>query len=290
MISDYDYVPTSSGMITHSATNPTDEIPIGPQIYPYGTPQLSQSTIEPYMGTDYNTGFASEVPITGDYQLGGVQTTTEYMQPEVQYETSQYETYTAPQVSYGETPLTYDTGAYQTTEYQGAGYETYSAPNLSTSIRYQPVTETVMVPKVTTSYVPSGVDPLTPPQLIPMPPPPPVGDPHYISNYPIYEYDPRRSLLLQSLNANPALAGGLGANPALAGGLGANPALAGGLGANPCISWWIRGKSCISWWIRGKSCISWWIRGKSCIIWWIRGKSCIIWWISCKSWRIRWIR
>ena len=174
MISDYDYVPTSSGMITHSATNPTDEIPIGPQIYPYGTPQLSQSTIEPYMGTDYNTGFASEVPITGDYQLGGVQTTTEYMQPEVQYETSQYETYTAPQVSYGETPLTYDTGAYQTTEYQGAGYETYSAPNLSTSIRYQPVTETVMVPKVTTSYVPSGVDPLTPPQLIPMPPPPPV--------------------------------------------------------------------------------------------------------------------
>ena len=30
--------PISSGMVAHSTVNPTDEIPVGPQVYPYDTP------------------------------------------------------------------------------------------------------------------------------------------------------------------------------------------------------------------------------------------------------------
>ena len=148
-------IPTSSGMVTYSAENPTDEIPVGPQAFPYGNPLISESNVEPYLASNYQTGVTSEIPTTGDYQLGGVQTgtvTTNYIQPD-------YQTYSTPQTSYQytESPVTYDAGAYQTTEFQGANYQTLSAPQMTTQYEtvtsYQPVTSTEMVPQVTTGYV-----------------------------------------------------------------------------------------------------------------------------------------
>lgn len=237
-----EFVPTSSGMVVHSAENPEDEIPVGPQIYPYGTPQQAQSTVGP--------GLTSEIPTTGGYQVGGIQTRatvdTENLQPEVQYDNSQYETTTTPQVNYVESPISYNVGV--------TGYNILSRPMTSIT-RYEPVISTVMLPQVTTRYVamPSRYgtgDTFTPPPIptpelavqqplynpdtVPLPapiqapfaalpqpkiisvftpPPPPVIDEgHYVSNYPIYETDPRRStylaqrsLLLSQLSQQAAL-------------------------------------------------------------------------------------
>ena len=273
-----EFVPTSSGMVIHSAENPEDEIPVGPQIYPYGTPQQAQSTV--------GTGLTSEIPTTGGYQVGGVQTRatvdTENLQPEVQYDNSQYETTITPQVNYVESPITYNVGV---TGYQEAGYNTLSGP-MKTITRYEPVTSTVMVPQVTTRYVamPSRYrtgDTFTPPpiptpelavqqplynpdtvplpapiqapfaalpqpKIIPVPPPPPpvIDEGHYVSNYPIYETDPRRpsylaqrSLLLSQLSQQAALPASTGVvSVAGVNNLSVNPALSTGLSVNPALN------------------------------------------------------
>ena len=56
----------ASGMVAPSATNPFDEVPIGPQVFPFGTPSVNQSQINPYYATNYQTGqtAANVIPST----------------------------------------------------------------------------------------------------------------------------------------------------------------------------------------------------------------------------------
>ena len=141
--------PGNSGMVTYSATNPRDEIPVGPQVFPFGNPQLSKSTVEPYLATNYKTGVSTQLPTTG-IQMGSVQAATEL---------PQYQTYTNPSTSYqmAETPLSLSVDAYPTTSYQKPAYQAVTQPQYrtvyKTVTRYKPVTKTVMVPQVTTSYI-----------------------------------------------------------------------------------------------------------------------------------------
>ena len=245
---------SAAGMVAYSAANPQDEIPVGPQVFPYGSPQNIESQVEPYLASGYNAGVTNEITAGGNYLVDNVQTsamTTEYAQPEVQYQTSglttEYQTVNNQgtiNYEYGETPVNYDVGAYQTQGYQEAAYQTINSPETQitnqyqTDVQYQPVVKTVMAPKVVTSYVASPVNdlgqtftpppvstpnlevqqPLPNPETVPLPAPiqapfmipkpiplPPaeltIGNDHYVSNYPIYENDPRRRILL-SQNAS----------------------------------------------------------------------------------------
>ena len=158
------FTPTSSGMVTHSMVNPTDEIPVGPQVFPYGTPQMSQSDVNPYMATNYQTTASTAIPTT---------TSVQYVEPPVQYV---------------EQPVqqVYQTPAVQT-QYQKV-------------IRYKPVTKTIYVPKVVTTYAPANsalpgsvmpgsvltgsVNPSVVPQPV-MPASPVVTNQHFVSNYPV---------------------------------------------------------------------------------------------------------
>ena len=108
----------AAGMVAYSAANPQDEIPVGPQVFPYGNPQNIESQVEPYLASGYNAGATNEITAGGDYQVDNIQTgamTTEYAQPEVQYQTSglttEYQTVNNPgtiNYEYGETPVNYD--------------------------------------------------------------------------------------------------------------------------------------------------------------------------------------
>ena len=197
----------SSGLVAPSATNPLDEVPIGPQVFPFGTPTAAQSQVNPYTATNYQAGQTAQ---------NVIQSTTQAY-PATAYQSS------ATQIL--------DTGAYQTSEvipttYQNAsvqqgvidasaynqlgeavtasvGYQTVPTTSLTngyqTVVNYKPVTKTVMVPKVVTKYVPMPVNssvtgPMTNSmfQETPLPPVPIGRGDHYVSNYPIYENDPRR--------------------------------------------------------------------------------------------------
>ena len=127
--------PTSSGMVTHSAVNPTDEIPVGPQVYPYGTPQIAESNVNPYLSTTYQKAITA-IPTA---------TNVEVVQPVT---TVQEVAVATPVV---ETPV-------------AAVQQAYQSPLLVSQIGYQkvmryvPVAKTALVPRVTTSYatVPVG--------------------------------------------------------------------------------------------------------------------------------------
>ena len=162
----------STGMVTTSPTNPLDEIPIGPQIFPYGTPTVAESRVEPYQSTNYQQG-VTQIQSTDTYPS----TTYQTLGDATTY-TSEYQTTDAiPLTNYGESVITnyqttevlpstnietvqqgvYDLGAYQTTEYQNLVTPAVST-GYKTVVRYKPVTKTVYVPQVTTKYVPVPVD------------------------------------------------------------------------------------------------------------------------------------
>ena len=175
-----EYTPEMSGTITHSATNPLDEIPVGPQQFPFGDPQSVQSDVEAYAASNYQTtptSFSTQLPTTTDYQtqFQDVSTYQSNEYPTTNYATSSSVQYTQPvqEVNYNvtETPTTSVSTQYQTVT------------------RYKPVTKTVYVPKTVTTYTQgSGVQGGF--NLLPLPPVVP-GE-HFVSNYPIYENDPRR--------------------------------------------------------------------------------------------------
>jgi hypothetical protein len=50
-----------TGMVTTSPTNPSDQIPVGPQIFPFGTPTVEESQINPYQSTNYAQGLTTQV-------------------------------------------------------------------------------------------------------------------------------------------------------------------------------------------------------------------------------------
>ena len=144
------FTPNVSGMATYSATNPLDEVPVGPQVFPYGTPQVTQSMVEPYAATNY----ASQLQTAeiGEYPSSSVLQDANIVQQNVLPAASniQYVQGAAPEI-------TYDAGALQT---GGLTYQAASAPMTSgvttsyqTVVRYKPVTRTVMTPRVTTKYV-----------------------------------------------------------------------------------------------------------------------------------------
>ena len=144
------FTPNASGMVTYSAANPLDEVPVGPQVFPYGTPQVTQSMVEPYAATNY----ASQLQTAeiGEYPSSSVLQDANIVQQNVLPAASNIE------YVQGATPeITYDAGALQT---GGLTYQAASAPMTSgvttsyqTVVRYKPVTRTVMTPRVTTKYV-----------------------------------------------------------------------------------------------------------------------------------------
>ena len=144
------FTPNASGIVTYSAANPLDEVPVGPQVFPYGTPQVTQSMVEPYAATNY----ASQLQTAeiGEYQSSSVLQDANIVQQNVLPAASNIE------YVQGATPeITYDAGALQT---GGLTYQAASAPMTSgvttsyqTVVRYKPVTRTVMTPRVTTKYV-----------------------------------------------------------------------------------------------------------------------------------------
>ena len=175
----------SSGMVAASPTNPLDEIPIGPQVFPYGTPSLTQSQVEPYRATNY----------------GKVSTVTTEAYPSTVYQSNVQQVVEVPQVETVVVPSTIQTvtPVVQTsTQYQNV-------------TRYKPVLKTSYVPRVVTNYVPmtvnSAVSPLVSttgsvalntsayvqPSFIPSVPVASSG--HFVSNVPVYENDPRRPIL-----------------------------------------------------------------------------------------------
>ena len=144
------FAPNVSGMVTYSAANPLDEIPVGPQVFPYGTPQVTQSMVEPYAATNY----ASQLQTAeiGEYPSSSVLQDANIVQQNALPAASniEYVQGAAPEI-------TYDAGALQT---GGLTYQAASAPMTSsvttsyqTVVRYKPVTRTVMTPRVTTKYV-----------------------------------------------------------------------------------------------------------------------------------------
>ena len=197
-----EYNPSSSGIVTQNPLNPLDEIPVGPQEFPYGIPNtFTDSNIQPYAATNYNEGvdiqntFTDLSPDTlntlqpqgygtADLNLGDTllqqtivlpenniyQTTTNYENIEA-YPTTNYEitipettTYTVPELTqqYVEPTVHYESINPPTTTVE-TNY------NLTTS--YTPVTKTVLVPRVVTTYIPMSTSTgiIQPPVPIPDP-------------------------------------------------------------------------------------------------------------------------
>ena len=262
------YQPT--GMITTSTTNPLDEIPIGPQKFPFGTPTVVSSDVKPYLATNYKNENTSKI-----IQSAQTYTSTNYENITPKYTdehqvndaipTINKEPYPAAnyeKVSTSKYITTTQNETYNLDEYQlgATKYETVSPPIMNTSyqtvITYKPIKRTILVPSLTTSYIPvvdnlvetRVINPPIPtpdpyaqrslssfpaPQTVPLPAPvrapfvpltsqapkltpiitplPIPEDPHYVSNYPIYEADPRRTefyikrnqSILNSTNLNP---------------------------------------------------------------------------------------
>ena len=174
------YSPT--GMVTTSASNPLDEIPIGPQVYPFGTPTVAESRVEPYQSTNYTQGTTTQIqtdayPSTSYQTLGDLNTftTSTDVFPLSNYDASaltQYQTTDTYPITNVET---IQQGAIDlgTTNYQ---YQTAISPVVNTGyktvVRYKPVTKTVYVPKVVTKYVPAPADSGIPDTINPLVPTP----------------------------------------------------------------------------------------------------------------------
>ena len=208
----------STGMITTSPTNPLDEIPVGPQIFPFGTPTDTESRVNPYQSINYQQGLTTQIQTPEIYPSNTYQTIntpiTYYNEPSIKYQTTQY----LPSTNIG---TVHNLGVVST-EYQ-------------TVVSYKPVSKTVFVPLIRTKYIavpddgtdvinppiptpnPEVQQPLSLPSTVPLPAPvqapimsilpPPVTPPptsiitsfntpfqqgNFVSNYPIYENDPRR--------------------------------------------------------------------------------------------------
>ena len=218
---------TSTGMIARSLQNPLDEIPVGPQVFPYGTPTLAESRIEPYQSTNYENLYSSN-----NIQQGNTFPSTNYQV------TNNYINNYTPIDSNVQTNI-------------GTNYQTYNVPvtKYQSVISYKPVSKTVMVPKVINKMIPisdyegqtssSSINPKvqTPNPIVQQPlppqeafdnkpmiesetpsqpnikapimplvfnnnqsiPPNPISpiitiynDPHFIRNYPIYENDQKK--------------------------------------------------------------------------------------------------
>ena len=151
----------STGMVTTSPTNPLEEIPIGPQIFPFGTPTVAESRVEPYQSTNYQQR-VTQIQAIGTYPSTTYQTLSDATTYTSEYQTTDI----YPLTNYDESVIT----NYQTTEvlpstnietvqqgvYDLGTYQTTVTPAVSTGyktvVRYKPVTKTVHVPQVTTKY------------------------------------------------------------------------------------------------------------------------------------------
>jgi hypothetical protein len=250
----------STGMITTSPTNPLDEIPIGPQTFPFGTPTIGKSNVEPYISTNYKNNNSSTIikstqvyPATNyqnvlstysnKYQTNEEYPVTNYQASTIKHEYTDMAVY--PSIKYEKVITPKYEEIPKNTYYLGetSKYQAVSTPILTTSYQtitsYKPVVKTVLVPRITTSYIPNPYGnlvetrvvnppistpepqaqrPLYSPETVPLPAPvlapfvplgpPPAPKPaptispmqiqvqddsHYISNFPIYETDPKRS-------------------------------------------------------------------------------------------------
>ena len=166
-----------TGMVTSSPTNPLDQVPVGPQIFPFGTPTVAQSQVEPYLASNYPSGIKSSQIQTADttfqtteaYQtLGDTQNYINQVQTVDAYPASNYdvtalatdalpvENYDATAIATEALPIeaqyqmaealpqaeaaVYDAGAYQTGLQYAEGY--------TTGYQYR----TVLKPVVKTGY------------------------------------------------------------------------------------------------------------------------------------------
>ena len=163
---------TPTGMVAYSATNPLDQIPVGPQVFPFGAPTVDQSQVEPYQASVYSPGIKSSQMQIPDSTYQSVGDASNYMTqvqavdslPAANYDASAL----APQYQMAEAQpaaeAVYDAGAYQTGVQYAEGYNTgyqyrtvlkpVVKTEYQTVVKYKPVTKTTLVPKVTTKYVP----------------------------------------------------------------------------------------------------------------------------------------
>ena len=192
--------PTSSGLVTHSAVNPTDEIPVGPQVYPYGTPKLAESRVNPYLSTSYQKTITA-IPTA---------TNVEVVQPVAAVQ----EVYQTPPVI------------------SRIGYQKV--------VRYKPVTTTTLVPQVFTSYVEAPanrvVNPVVPAPAVAAPV---VANPvltgSVVGNPVLTGSVAANPVLTGSVVANPVLTGSVVGNPVLTGSVVTNPVLTGSVVSGPVV-------------------------------------------------------
>ena len=230
---------TSTGLVASSSINPSDEIPIGPQIFPYGNPSIARSNIEPYIATDYRTN--------GTNNFENLYPTNNYRKNSISSKNQSKDAFQA--IGYGTTQTpNYDSNSYKTIEFEKKEHNLIN-PNISTITNgyqlvtsYRPVSTTTYTPIVKTSYVPvtittvdgveinssnsffenSQISPNTVPlpapvqvSDIPIPKPKPIPQAslvpfiyvpqphsHYVSNYPIYDEESRRIRSYISTNPN----------------------------------------------------------------------------------------
>ena len=161
--------PTSSGMVTHSAVNPTDEIPVGPQVYPYGTPQIAESNVNPYLSTSYQKTITA-IPTATNVEV--VQPVTTVKEVAVATPVVQTPVAAVQEVAVATPVVQTPVAVVQEVAVATPVVETpvaavqqaYQSPLLVSQIGYQkvmkyvPVAKTALVPRVTTSYatVPVG--------------------------------------------------------------------------------------------------------------------------------------
>ena len=229
---------TSTGLIGTSTVNPLDEIPIGPQIFPYGNPSLARSSIEPYIATDYSangTNFVENLSKSNSY---GENSISSKNQLKDLYQSVGYGTTQSPN---------YDLHSHKTIDFENKGYNIANpnASSITTGYQlvtsYRPISTTTYTPIIKTSYVPvtvttidgiqinssnsffensqisSNTVPLPAPiqvSDIPIPKPKPIPQAslvpfisvqpqsHYVSNYPIYDEESRRVRSYLSIDPN----------------------------------------------------------------------------------------
>ena len=183
----------------------------------YGLPETTTAEYQVATpGISYSTGY--ETSASYQYALP---------QEEVQYQTT---TAAVPQASYSYSNVL-PAADYQSVDLGYQNYQVASAPLTTsyqqvTSIKHVPVTTIRHVPMVTTRYVPatsvSGQQAVVSPQVAIMggsfvqpqlgvssqplaAPLPQQGNNHFVSNYPIYENDPRRVAMGLSRGPTPGL-------------------------------------------------------------------------------------
>ena len=181
---------TPTGMVTYSQTNPLDQIPVGPQVFPFGTPTVEQSQVEPYLASNYAANSAQiEAPDVAYQSIGNAANMTQVQTveslPAANYDASALAQYQVmdtlpavdqtalvsealPAVDYGATALAsdaavnYDASAlaqYQVAEalpmaegaaYDAGAYQTAAQYTQGYTTGYQ--YRTVLKPVVKTSY------------------------------------------------------------------------------------------------------------------------------------------